>query len=68
MTFRHESREYEVTSTEIAPKLFLAHLVGRGFDGWVYTATSAPVGKQRKTFSGMFFRSASNGEFISAIA
>jgi len=42
-------------------------LLSRGFDGLVYEGLSLPVGRQRKTFQSLFFRSARTGEFVSAI-
>lgn len=41
-----------------------ADLIARGFDGIVYNGKSNPFGKQRKLFTGIFYRVAKTGEYL----
>ena len=41
-----------------------ADLLSKGFDGIVYNGKSAPFGKQRKTYDGIFYRVAKTGEYV----
>jgi len=65
-TFQKNGRTYTITGTQ-DNSATAAHLRGRGFDGVVYFAESQPVGRQRKPFVGMFYRSVKTGQFHSAI-
>jgi hypothetical protein len=60
------NRSYTMTEQQGLENLKL-HLLSRGFDGLAYEGISLPVGRQRKIFKGLFFRSAKTGEFVSAI-
>lgn len=61
------NRLYQVTDDQAPVGQALENdLRRRGFDGKIYFATSKPVGRQRKTFYGMFYRSAKTQEFIVA--
>jgi hypothetical protein len=62
-----DKRVYVMTPKSQALENLKNHLISKGFDGVVYDGVSAPVGKQRKEFRGLFFRSAKTGEFVSAI-
>lgn len=65
-TFTHtDGRTYTVTEVH-RPERLAADLIGRGFDGACYVAEARPVGRQRVTRSGMFFRSARSGRFVAA--
>ena len=66
MEFTINGRKYEVTSIEKMGTLASADFSNRGFEGIYYFAKSLPIGRQRKTFTGMFFRNRVTGEFISA--
>lgn len=60
------NRTYTMTAQPELQNL-KAHLLSRGFDGVMYQGISLPEGRQRKTFQGLFYRSAKTGEFVSAI-
>jgi hypothetical protein len=56
-------RTFELTTcTNDMPNL-RAELIRNGWDGYVYFGVSKPAGSQRKEFEGMFYRSATTGEF-----
>jgi len=56
-------RTYELTVSEQDTPNLRAELIKSGWDGEVYYGTSKPVGRQRKEFVGMFYRSAKTGQF-----
>lgn len=65
-TFTHtDGRTYTVTE-EHRPDRLEADLIRRGFDGACYVAEARPVGRQRVTRCGMFFRSARDGRFVAS--
>lgn len=66
MQINANGRTYKVLEV-IENAATAAHFGGRGFDGNLYMAEAAPVGRQRKTFTGMFLRSVKTGQFVSAL-
>lgn len=66
MQTTHKGRTFQLTQGAEMANL-RAHLVSKGFDGNVYFGVAAPIGKQRKEFNGMFYRSAKTGEFCKVI-
>lgn len=62
-----DKRVYTMTEMQGMENL-KSDLLSRGWDGLIYEGLSLPVGRQRKTFQGLFFRSARTGEFVSATA
>ena len=68
MKFQDGIRIYEVTESTSMDASAAADFARRGFESIYYFAKSEPVGRQRKTFEGLFLRSASTGEFINALA
>lgn len=64
-----ENRVWEISPQPMRDMPHLQeNLIERGFDGQVYYGTSKPTGRQRKLFTGLFYRVASNGAFVNAIA
>jgi len=59
-------RIYKMTRNDADLPHAKAHLRKRGFDGYTYFGHSAPVGRQRKHFDGIFLRNAKTGEFVPA--
>ena len=56
-------REYEITSIRNDGVNLTRELLKNGWDGNVYFAISRPIGKQRKEYTGMFYRNLKTGEF-----
>ena len=64
MTATAKNREFEITSREPAGKFLAEALISKGFEPNLYKGISRPVGRQRRTYIGMFYRRA-NGSFVS---
>ena len=64
-----ENRVWEISPQPMQDMRDLQEdLLQRGFDGYVYRGMSKPTGLQRKLFTGMFYRSASTGDFVNVLA
>lgn len=63
MQTNDNGRIYELTASEKDLPNLREELIRSGWDGVVYFGVSKPVGRQRKDFVGMFYRSAKTGEF-----
>lgn len=63
MNAQHEGRNYTLTAEQVGANL-AADMIARGFEAAVFYGVSQPVGRQRKTFSAMFYKSAKDGHFV----
>ena len=59
-------RVYVMTRNEADLPNAKEHLLSHGFDGYTYFGHSAPIGRQRKHFDGLFLRNAETNEFVPA--
>ena len=66
MSTTHEGRIYNLTEDARDLKSLRADLIARGYDGSTWFGESKPVGRQRVTFHGMFYRKPS-GEFVKVL-
>ena len=65
LTTEHDGRAFSLQATDMAAyPATQRDLLGRGFDGIVYIGHSEPTGRQRKTMSGVFYRSSKSGCFV----
>lgn len=62
MSTTHEGRTYNLTEDTRNLPHHRADIIARGFDGTTWFGESKPVGRQRITCYGMFYRTPS-GEF-----
>jgi len=67
-TFTLNNRIYEIEKVIGSNEMpYLSRdLKERGWDGNLYYASSYPTGRQRKYFTGVFYKSVKTGEFVSA--
>jgi len=62
-TTEADGRIYELTASDkVLPRL-RDEIMKNGWDGIVYYGISKPVGRQRKEFVGLFYRSSKTGQF-----
>jgi hypothetical protein len=61
-----KGRTFQLTRADDPFPMLEADLISRGYDGTIWYGLSAPVGRQRVTISGIFYRTV-NGRFDPAL-
>ena len=64
VTAKHNGRTFEITSSEKAGAHLAERLISKGFEPNLYLGTSNPTGRQRRSYTGMFYRR-NDGAFVS---
>jgi hypothetical protein len=67
LTTESFARTFTMESVEPAGKFLAEELAKKGFESNLYLGTSKPTGRQRRTYTAMFYRKLT-GEFVNMLA